>query len=350
MHPVLEKIYRHCFGDRFGKEASLIMAGRIIDASQSMTRIIEGEFEQTRGSAPLFVMLGENHDRPAHKLAHMLVLRSLQDKGYKIAVGLEDPYNLTHTVVEYLKDHKQRAAGNLLAELLVDTARDDPLHVQIAVPLAQKDSAHLTNMLCRHVAIDSGIRMAFKDAARSGYNFGATLDRDDPHLRHIIRRDRIDVGKDPVVAYSPLGIHLRNKMIVEMGQDHALRRKPHIYIQLCGNHHVGGAPHSPLGDLPYKQSLTGLYQVGQHNVLGITTYLDRWSVAQPPNKAVRNLPSFKGPSFKDANDALERVWLEAVMPSILPDLDLKAVLKDAGLLDAINATSRCRIPLNKPGF
>lgn len=326
------------------------MADRIRDAGMLIAGHVEEKFRQSgkRRSGPLFVMLGGHEKQAAHKLTQMMALRELQERGHKVAVGFADPYSLARSAIGYIRDNTRSSFADDLEARLKGVDRDSPLHLSIADSLMKTESAYLTRNVFRYAGEQSEMKIAFNDAARENYNLADTIDMTDAYLQQVMADAQImDAG--PVNAHTPRGVQLRNRVIVDLAQDHAVQRRPSIYIQLCGNHQVAGMRQLADGPLfPYGQSLLGLYQSRGQAAMGIHIFHDQFKRSHCPKGgkvAVWRGPTLEGPSFSGWDNPLERAWLQAVLPHLMPGLTLESAMRslnpdEALSRKALNARSR----------
>ncbi len=320
----LRNIYRQYARRGAVEEEPMITAGRILEAAQIVTRDIESKLASMPDDGePLFVVLGEHHDLATHKLAEMRIVHDLQRKGYKVAVGLENSYNLAQTSLEKEQQQNPSAFTDIMAEQLQTTPHGDSMHVWIAEAALMTEETYLTNKARLKSFTQSGVSVGLNDAARSDANTGRYLDHEDSYLQGVIHGNEIDTGDKAVDAFSALGISLRNQVMMTMATGHAAGQKPDIYIQICGALHMAGHenPGPALGALPYSQSLTALYEAKGRYVLGVPLFNDDFTEASLPadrSGAVVKGPTLNGPAFKGVDNPRERAWLAEVMSYVMP--------------------------------
>ena len=323
---------------RLNKAAPEI-AGRVRDAAQRVVYLIETRFAQKpQDGKPLYVALGETHQAPEHQLVHMLVGSALRDKGYKIAIGHERPYNRGwQKMLEMMKQAK--ATGNKKSLLsLQKVAGSDFGRTQMNLNNFRLLDAPYSHDLVSNSFARRGISMAFNDAARCAIHrdkpldkYNSKLDMLDEVTRSLTAEHKI-VMDDAASLMSAPGMHLRNRVMVMKACEHAARERAEIYIQLCGNAHVAGVNNIMLMEkLPYEESLTGLFRAQGDSAVGIPVFGKTLKARDMPEEALRNGsvvpgPVFTGWEFEGRDNEREHAWLKAVMKHLQPGTDIDKAL------------------------
>ncbi|MAH04688.1 MAG: hypothetical protein CL561_03925 [Alphaproteobacteria bacterium] len=197
---------------------------------------------------PLYVLMGEYHNRPAHHIAHTLLIRALSDLTQPIVTALECPINITaadHPDIkpEYLTKNtvSKESAANI--DLLANYNTSE------YAPYSGK-SFELS--LCHQ---QDCLVTIFNDIAR---NEDHSL-----NLTNILGTNE----DDPSWGMSPKslnGVALRNIHMSEKLVEAVKKYKAPLGIQICGQAHVNGSKH----DSP-KESLCGLLKAQGKNVFNI---------------------------------------------------------------------------------
>ena len=313
---------------RFGPRAD-VMAAQIEATAQAVVALIEEKLhsqrhDHRRSGHALFVVLGEAHSRAAQMLAHMRVVQALHDRGHVIAVGVERPGNMAQLALNVLADHPHGAApARALAERLQALPQFDRGRVIAASAICDEGEAELTSKLRTRTWVQNNISLSFNDAARSGLE-AHLLDMNDDRMKQVLAEDGIKIQGGDVEIYSPLGMRLRNHVMLASAREQIAATGARIFIQVCGNVHVAGGRDNAQGLELYEHSLTGLLAGAGEPVIGVAL-LDRDFTRQalPHDEAggcVHAL-TLQGPSFRE-RPLRERDWLQAVLPHVMTEFDL----------------------------
>lgn len=325
---MIEKLRQFYLAHRaagFRKQAPALVA-QIDTVAESVVGHIEGHFaRKVADGRPLYVMLGEVHDRAAHLVMQMVAVKTLMEKGYKVAIGLERTYNSTKVAVEMIPAAHSPLKGHIkgrILQLLVHE-RDSFLNLELSHTYYKQLSAPVSAVLREAMWTRQGIRVAFNDAARCRNNDNY-LDMDDPVLQRAAGDTHPGYSsKKPVKLHHEDGMSLRNRVMVELAQEHAAQRQPDLYLQICGTSHVTGWGKK---DESYQRSLTGLFEEAGCSVLGIPVLSSHFGAQDfaPGNpERVAHGHTLNGPMFSGYQAAVEEEWLKVVMPHFDPDFDLK---------------------------
>lgn len=271
---------------------------------------------------PYFVMLGEVHDESLHGLFHLLVGLGLRDRGYNVAIGLERPHNNATSILNLIEAQAPCEMWGLLRQKLDRVSRDDAVHQQITNSFSCTRFNNMQGKICSGLWRDAGISVAYNDAALSydGDINNPGMDIKDAVLLDVLDRAGLPAPTDEAVSStSNLGVFYRNHVMATLAQEHAQMRDADIYIQIVGDAHVAGIKDK----LPYQQSLIGLLDTKLHgqNAIGIPTLCNRFNGSVLPAEAGSRIDcsfALDGPGFDAGQDADEQLWLEIILPQILP--------------------------------
>jgi hypothetical protein len=206
-------------------------------------------FEQTYAvNKPLYVIMGEYHDRPSHRIAHTLLTRCLSDLASPIITALECPINIKASDYPGLKltaSTKRALCPESVSNL--DLLKNYMMS-EHAPYSGQSFKASLIHQRDRLITI-------FNDIAR---NDDYTMD-----LSSMLGPNEADLARG-ITSKSVNGVALRN---IHMS-DHLIAAvkeyKAPLAIQICGQAHVNGSEfNSP------KESLTGLLKAKKQEVFNI---------------------------------------------------------------------------------
>lgn len=178
---------------------------------------------------PLFVLLGEYHNRASHQLHHLMVMHLLKKSGVRnLAFGLEMP---SHFFSAHI--------GNCP---LTNKALNLYLH-QNNIPAIFIDSK--THLGLSGVHLDMMTEFNIKAAERANYNINQ--------------------------KYSPVdreGMHIRNMHMADMGQELATKAKANIVLIQTGEAHITGRDFYK-EDFVFKESLTAELHRNHQSVFAV---------------------------------------------------------------------------------
>ena len=273
-------------------------------------------------SGPYYVMLGEVHDEALHGLFHLLVGLGLRDRGYNVAIGLERPHNNASAILDCLAAQAPCDMWGMLRQKLHSVSRDDVMHQQITNSFTHTRFNNMQGKICSGLWRDAGITVAYNDAAMA---FSGDMNNPDMDVTDAVLLDALDRAHLPaptgeaVSSTSALGVLYRNHVMAALAHDHAAAREADVYIQIVGDAHVAGVK----GQLPYQESLVGLLDAKLHGqkAIGIPTLCNRFNGSALPGDAGANIDrsfALDGPGFDVGQDDAENLWLETILPQILP--------------------------------
>lgn len=271
-------------------------------------------------SAALFVVLGETHHQAAQLLMQMQLLRLLRQRGYRLAVGLETPYNLSAGILHYLGAKARDYPP--LAELTEQAQKFDHGHrghLFLASQFSIADHASLTKKLQKQVFLRDRLVVAFNDAAMMDYGQSDHLDMKDPVTRRVIAANAtLFDGAQSYNALTRAGIHLRNRVMHHQAVSHAASVKPDIYVQLCGNSHVLGL-RDRTATRPYTESLTAIFEQSGQAVLGVPVFERDFKpddLPGPSRSAAFLQIYLSAATFSRKESDLEKHWLQEIIPHL----------------------------------
>ena len=198
------------------------------------------------GNSPLIVVIGEDHDKPAHYVFHMALMRRLADSGQALFCAFELPHN----------DSSESGA-----------AASDPAAFMASggAPVADHARMTLFNFL-----LARDIPAAFVDAAMVKTDRGAFLDAADDSTGRAIR-DVFNPSAEgaPIPVSSADGLRIRNHHMAGSATGNAQAQQADIILHICGNMHVAGFSwHSH--QFASVDSLAARYQQNGHDVAAVT--------------------------------------------------------------------------------
>lgn len=234
-----------------------------------MPRVFE-KLQNPHNDAPVFLLMGEQHDIPATRMMQLAILKACKDAKLSVAFGMEQPRNL----ISKFKDEFNGLSAKQI-DLSAFWCRQD-LH-QLFEPIDVY--AFFDNPERQHVARfchDYCISMRFNDAARKFAN-SQQMDLSDEQVSEVIR-DLGYQGQDRYFLVRPGDVHIRNSIMLQNMHRHiaSLPKKPDVYVQMLGNLHVLGNEYAQ-GEYehknqlyPYAESLHGLLSEAGYAPLAVT--------------------------------------------------------------------------------
>lgn len=308
---------KNAYLDFQSRRQTLLIAQRIQEVSRQLTEHIKAKFQQRNNQGhPLFVVMGEHHGQPAHRISNILVVKGLLDQGYKVAVGKE----MSHNTADVIAGVKIKYGICSPADILMKRMRQPLIHDDREV-LVEHYEFHNPHSLESFRIYDAAlyrlnVPISFNDAATTARGF--EIDVSDPLTRKIAKADKRKI-KEAISANSPEGMHIRNTCMVLRALKHAQDFKPDIYVQECGNVHVTGL-RTQTADYPYKESLTSLFKAQRRHVTGIAMQEMGGREETYPadiDKSDVLTVELEGPSFRGLENEKEKPWMAAVMPHIM---------------------------------
>ena len=226
---------------------------------REMTQLIENRAAQVPADRPLYVLMGESHVKPSHKLAMQGVIVGLREKGYSVSVGME----LHHT---------------LLTDIMLDET--DNAWVQKRMFESPYCSEDLKQDDLTYLYGDQGMKQFLKflsaeripmrnndlDLWGCGKFAGEDhLDPQDEINQRYFKKLAVPLDQRVPVA-SRLGLYMRNLGMVDAARAHAEETGARIYIQHTGASHLFGEADL---DAPYAESFHCLLKQAGASVLGM---------------------------------------------------------------------------------
>lgn len=239
--------------------------------------------------ARLYVVLGENHAMPSHKMAQAGLLDNLAtapDLHGRVMLAMEQPYNLLQKYLNSVCGIKTPPSFHSQLDDL------DPVgyHTGRAVLTANKlsDAPQSTNRVLS-CALSNNMPIALCDSALSRLR---NLDPVDELALEIAMSGTLqcDLAKQDISMYSSKGINIRNAVMARRASAKAHSRsiRADTVVFQTGQHHLGGyLPLNNSGDLTYQTSLTARLKAEirpQDKVLSI--FFSYVACGQTPERAV----------------------------------------------------------------
>lgn len=285
---------------------------------------------------PYYAILGEVHDQSLHGLFHLLVGLGLRERGHHVAIGLERPHNQASMVLKLGEEQAPCEIWGALRARLQGVARDDVMHHHITQSFSATVYNNQQGKICAGLWQDAGIPVVFNDAACDSLTADPTscLDATDPVLHRIL--DKAGIAIDPhamITTTSAQGVYYRNHVMASLAQQHAKDRHADIYLQIVGDAHVAGMGRH----LPYQDSLMAVLDataLGQKCV-GIPVLSADFNQSALPAVTGAHVDRgimLDGPGFHAHNSEEEILWLQTILPQILPDQKVALAFSPTGPL------------------
>lgn len=258
-------------------------AAAAADARASAERVVRGAIAARedmdragRRDAPLVLLAGEVHDRPANIAQHMFILDGLLRHEKNVGVALERPYNDLERRLRTWAHEAARALDMDLTEEGASFARDVQLadkdgmlalkaaFAGFATPFAYHANATFTRFLMQRE-----LPVRFVDIAREGKN---KTDLTDPAAQVAIEAC---LGPQPNATI----IAARNMHMAALGGWFAHRRGLRILFHQCGNGHIVNS-----ADIPGVK--VSMHLPAQYRAEGYTL---RASITQMPKNSAREI-------------------------------------------------------------
>ncbi|MAH05584.1 MAG: hypothetical protein CL561_08495 [Alphaproteobacteria bacterium] len=234
--------------DKFSGEIFEVSARAMLaDVNGAVERIVAERKQLDEDGyvdTPLYVLLGEIHNMPAHMVFHTLLLRQLQAYEDSIVVGIEGEHNY------FDPDCQEPLNGGALRQYGVDS---------IEKALAERSTydAFLANKflyrsLLNYMTDNRSFLAMFNDVASKNYALDFS-DRSTYEAAQAFAGE--DVVDENVHVTKPLGIFLRNAFMTSTLQNLAEEQGARIAVQICGAGHVAGNYH----DWTQEHSMSACY-------------------------------------------------------------------------------------------
>ena len=223
------------------------------DILHNVTRAYDGifkKFTQSRAeNKPLYVVMGEYHDRPAHNIAQTLLIRALNDlTTAPMVTALECPIDLKAADYPEFNDKQNNKDAICKTSAANIALLKEYITSEYAPFASQSFEASLCHQQDRLVTI-------FGDIAR---NEDHSLD-----LTTILGDNKADPSWG-ITSKSPNGVALRNIHMCDQLSAAVKKFKAQLAVQLCGQAHVNGSEY----DSP-KESISGLLREKKQNIFSI---------------------------------------------------------------------------------
>lgn len=219
----------------------------IFGAMDSAERILKERYRldrEGRADEPLVVVIGEQHDYPAHYLHHMLVLKTLQQSGEKTVCGLENRDSIVTNWLRYSKGYDED--DSVLYSAYNEANENGGIGLMYVYAGGEPTLAPYAQKVFQRNLIDSGIPVRFTDAAlvyksteNGTHSEEQCLDPYDPQTKQSMEECWVEREKD-FSPYEPDGIWIRNHHAARLIEDFADNQNARILVQFSGNAHVLG--------------------------------------------------------------------------------------------------------------
>lgn len=198
------------------------------------------------GNKPVVVLMGEAHVISAHTALQQTLMARLIREGIRFSVNIEAPgHNLfpgaTTTPGPEKYQYYDLDAGGRVSLLNYLTFKD-------------KWAALSHDSLCSFCYRGS-ISTRFNDTANDSLG---SIDRNDPYTADILK-DYPEPKDKTTSTSSPLGVAIRNRVMVKRALDHARDTKTRLLLQIAGRSHVFGDDIRPADSFKHEDSLSSLF-------------------------------------------------------------------------------------------
>ncbi len=292
-------------------------AARIGSAAKLATdRILAAYTCREQVDRPLFVLIGENHYMPSHRIAAWLVARALKEQGVSLAVGIEQPHN----TIDYMLPPGLLTRASFF---LKPSEYNRKSLCQTVIREKRSEESPVSKMYVNTLFLEGGYAVSLIDAASTQLHY---LDQGDSlTFRHINQGINKKICSNIHVAEKD-GLYVRNLFMKERMKEQAFAAGADIFIVICGIAHVAGfAEKDEPGDkAPYNQSIASLCRQEGMQVLTLPLLTRQVPEAAIPSES-KNTPLYlDGPVFgsysKDGDK--ERLWLQGVLPALSCDVSI----------------------------
>ena len=224
-----------------------------------------GQKDQT-----LYVMKGEVHDRPAHMLHHMLVLKGLNEAEGKVLAGMELPVDSVDGY--YLDSYLRRIAKAKPAEIpaLKQIYRKNAYYRSVVDLSSSLDSRYLHADYAQKTLSYNMLKMALDGKGRFiALNTDASRDARNINIQDPKNRDLMmklfNKVEPNISTTSAKGMLIRNQHMAQRLYSVAQKHKSRIAVQLCGMAHVNGTHY----EFHHKDALCHIFKNSVQPVMGV---------------------------------------------------------------------------------
>lgn len=233
---------------------------------------------------PLVVLIGENHELPAHKILQTLLLQKLHArKTQGLACGMEVAGNTPARVIERIVENATLSPEEKYRLNTDDPSGQDALSAYLAYinPTPAPVSRHTHLEFCR----SAGIPTRFTDAAET---ISEDLDSKDPVTGKIMK-DNPPGWRDSVRGHEGTGSYdfkIRNLVMAHEAQKHLQQVGAQLYIQQSGvAHTLGSKPHKSA----YQDSLHARFKEAGVDTLSVLLTSRMFNLGDIPSEASSHL-------------------------------------------------------------
>ncbi len=193
---------------------------------------------QGKGDAPLYLLVGEDHESLQHYLHHILLLDSLKTMGRHISVAYEQPYDL---LARFYNPDRSYLDNPTIVNGLLQADQKTALSLKLRFYQAENPAAYFAHKSLAHYVLQSfanGDDVSFISSDIS-YDCDEIIECADPKARSAIAL----CGEDPDGLFhiaSPEGMKIRNAHMATMLQQRAQACQAGLSVQFCGKAHING--------------------------------------------------------------------------------------------------------------
>ncbi|PZQ48642.1 MAG: hypothetical protein DI551_01350 [Micavibrio aeruginosavorus] len=258
-------------------------------AADAIMDILHTKMQRVAPEKPIVLLMGENHAAPAHILLQKLILSRLLDEEYEnptqtFAYGLELPNEVNQNTLKNIY-------GLTLAESRKLLGSEEGLGVQCAF-LHTKYSAETTatrddvklflyynKIACGFHDLDSrDIQIKDGDQAYVSVVLNNSNARSSRYINELYAKH----GRSQINSIDNIGLHIRNRAIVDDVLETLEKNKKKLYVLSCGALHVFGSSNQ----FSYRFSLSALFaKAGIETVSVIPAKYVAWHEALPKQAA-----------------------------------------------------------------
>jgi hypothetical protein len=220
--------------------------GSAVSTVKTILKRREALDQKGQSDETLYVMAGEHHYLPAHKLHHMLVLQGLYESGESMVTALEHASNMVTDVFleSFLRGVPKIDSKQLPGTMALYKANPALLglcEIYASIVSGNKDSYYASNVLHTqmfrmHATSNSQFIGMHSDTARLSQKF---LDVSDPATAQSMRKALNKVEQNMSLK-SQEGLYVRNIHMAQRLYDVTSQYKTRIAVQLCGQAQVNG--------------------------------------------------------------------------------------------------------------
>jgi len=193
---------------------------------------------QGKTDAPLYLLVGEDHESLQHYLHHILFLDALKTMGRHISIAYEQPYDL---LARFYNADRSYMHDPAILNTLLQADQQTALSLKLRFYQAENPIAYFAHKTLAHYVLQcfaKGDDISFISSDIS-YDGDEIITYEDPKARTAAAL----CGEDPDDMFhiaSPQGMKIRNAHMATMLQQRAAARHAGLSVQFCGKAHVNG--------------------------------------------------------------------------------------------------------------